>query len=272
MFDLIPLPIFPVDSASVTLTTTVWLGVMVAVFFNLRLGWNLSALVVPGYLVPLLISRPTTAVVLFGEAIITYLVARWISDAFKRLPWWSSFFGRDRFFVIVVTSVIVRSISDGWLLPEIGQYIVNEIGWSFDYRNELQSFGLIIVALVANYFWKPGVARGLIPITVSIAVTFVGTYFLLGTLTNINLANFNLMYEDISASLLASPKSYIILITTAYLASWINLRYAWDFNGILIPALMGMMLYDPLKIVASCAECLLIFFPGQPSVTRTSYS
>ncbi|MDB4766411.1 poly-gamma-glutamate biosynthesis protein PgsC/CapC [bacterium] len=262
MFDLISLPIFPVDSASVTLTTTVWIGVLVAVFFNLKFGWNLSALVVPGYLVPLLISRPTTALVIFTEAILTYLLARWLSDAFKRLPWWSSFFGRDRFFVIVVVSVIVRSVCDGWILPGIGQYIVNEIGWSFDYRNELQSFGLIIVALIANYFWKPGIVRGFIPITICIAVTFVIINYFLGALTNINLANFNLMYEDISASLLASPKSYIILICTAYLASWINLRYAWDFNGILIPALMGMMLYDPMKILASCAECVLIFSLG----------
>ena len=262
MFDFIPLPIFPIDSASVTLTTTVWIGVVVAVFFNLRLGWNLSALVVPGYLVPLMISRPTTALVIFGEAIVTYLIARWISDVLKSLPWWSSFFGRDRFFVIVVVSVIVRSLCDGWILPGIGQYLVNEIGWSFDYRNELQSFGLIIVALIANYFWKPGIIRGVIPITVCIAVTFVIIKFILGTMTNINLANFNLMYEDISASLLASPKSYIILICTAYLASWINLRYAWDFNGILIPALMGMMLYDPMKIVSSCTECVLIYSFG----------
>jgi len=259
MFDVFPLPIFPIDSASVTLTTTVWIGVVVAVFFNLKFGWHLSALVVPGYLVPLLLSRPTTACVIFMEAVLTYLLARWLSDGLKQLPWWSSFFGRDRFFVIVVISVIVRSTFDGWLLPGIGQYIVTEIGWNFDYRNELQSFGLIIVALIANYFWKPGLLRGFIPIITCIATAYFLIYFLLGSLTNLNLSNFGLLYEDISASLLASPKSYIILICTAYLASWINLKYAWDFNGILIPALLGMMLYDPMKIVASCAECVLVF-------------
>ena len=259
MLDLFPLPIFPVDSASVTLTTTVWIGVIVAVLFNLKLGWNLSAMVVPGYLVPLLLSRPTMAVVIFIEAIVTYCLARLLSDACRRMPWWSSFFGRDRFFIIVVISVIVRLSFDGFLLPEIGKYIVNEIGWNFDYRNDLQSFGLIVVALIANYFWKPGFIRGIFPIATCIATTFVLIYFGLGLLTNLNLTNFNLMYEDISASVLASPKSYILLICTAYLASWINLRYAWDFNGILIPALLGMMLYDPLKIVASCAECLLIY-------------
>ena len=66
MSEFFPLPIFPIDSASITLTTTVWIGVVVAVFFNLKLGWNLSALVVPGYLVPLLLSRPTTAAVILS--------------------------------------------------------------------------------------------------------------------------------------------------------------------------------------------------------------
>lgn len=262
MNDLLPIPLFPVDSASITLTTTVWIGVVVAVFYNLRFGWNLSALVVPGYLVPLLLSRPATAVVIFGEAVITYLIARLLSDFLKRLPWWSSFFGRDRFFIIVVISIIVRSTFDGWLLPAAGQYVVQRMGVSFDYRNELQSFGLIIVALVANYFWKPGLMRGVTPILVCITTAYVIIYFGLGTITNLNLANFNLMYEDISVSLLASPKSYILLTCTAYLASWVNLRYAWDFNGILIPALLGMMLYSPLKIFASCAECALIYSLG----------
>ena len=260
MFDFFPLPIFPIDSASVTLTTTVWVGVVVAVFFNLKLGWNLSALVVPGYLVPLLLSRPTTASVIFLEAIVTYLLSRWLSDGLKQLPWWSSSFGRDRFFIIVVISVIVRATFDGWLLPGLGKYIVTEIGWSFDYRNELQSFGLIIVALIANCFWKPGLVRGFMPFMTTLGVTYFIICVFLGSLTNLNLSNFNLMYEDISSSLLASPKSYIILVCTAYLASWINLRYAWDFNGILIPALLGMMLHNPMKIVASCAECTLIFF------------
>ncbi len=262
MLDFFPLPIFPIDSASVTLTTTVWIGVVVAVFFNLKLGWNLSALVVPGYLVPLLLSRPTTASVILLEAVVTYLLSRWLSDCLRQFSWWSSFFGRDRFFVIVVVSVIVRSTFDGWLLPGLGKYIVTEIGWNFDYRNELQSFGLIIVALIANYFWKPGLLRGFMPFLTTLGVTYFIICVFLSSLTNLNLSNFNLMYEDISSSLMASPKSYIILVCTAYLASWINLRYAWDFNGILIPALLGMMLHAPMKIVASCAECMLIFSLG----------
>ena len=252
------LNIFPADSSAITITTTVWIGVLVAVTFHQRLGWNLSAMVVPGYLVPLLISRPATAVVIFLEAIITYLLARAISDGFSGTRYWSSFFGRDRFFLIVVISVIVRATCDGWLLPMAGRYIVDDLGWNFDYRNELQSFGLIMVALIANYFWKPRLLHGLLPITICIATTWLAV-LLVAAVTNLNLSNFHLMYADISTSLLASPKSYVILITTALLASWINLRYAWDFNGILIPALLAMTLQDPSKIVSTFLECMLIY-------------
>ena len=54
------LPIFPSGSAATTVTTTVWIGVLVVVWTNLRFGWTLSGLVVPGYLVPLMIIRPVS--------------------------------------------------------------------------------------------------------------------------------------------------------------------------------------------------------------------
>lgn len=261
MFDFC-LSIFPFDSTAITVTTTVWVGVWVIVFFNLRLGWTLSGLVVPGYLVPLLITRPTTAMVVIFEAALTYLIVRALSDWPRLASFWSSFFGRDRFFVIVVVSVLVRALFDGWILPMTGKFLVEEIGIQFDYRNSLHSFGLIVVALIANYFWKPGLKRGMIPISISIGTTYLIINYLFVGFTNFNLGNFHLLYEDVSTSLLASPKAYIIVITTAYLASWINLRYAWDFNGILIPALLGLLWHDPTKILVSVVECSVLFFAG----------
>ena len=82
--------------------------------------------------------------------------------------------------------------------------------------------------------------------------------FLLVGLTNFNVGNFDLIYEDISTSLMSSPKAYMVIVTTAFFASWINLRYAWDFNGILIPSLLGLLWYDPSKIFISIGECLVI--------------
>ena len=58
------LPIFPDDSVAVTVTTSIWVGVCVVAFFNMRFGWNLSGLVVPGYLVPLIMVKPETAAII----------------------------------------------------------------------------------------------------------------------------------------------------------------------------------------------------------------
>ena len=55
---LSPLEIFPQGSLSSSVITTVWVGVFVVAFFNLRFGWVLSGLVVPGYLIPLLLIKP----------------------------------------------------------------------------------------------------------------------------------------------------------------------------------------------------------------------
>ena len=253
------IPIFPFESVAITLTTAVWVGVCVTIFFNLRLGWTLSGLVVPGYLAPLLITRPITGLVILLEAVLTYLIVRAVSSVPSRQPYWSNLFGRDRFFLIVVVSVLVRAIFDGWLLPILGQYIVEEFGLSFNYRENLRSFGLIVVALIANYFWKPGLRRGFLPVAVTSLITFLIIKFILVEFTNFNVGNLHLLYEDISTSLLASPKAYMIVITTAFIASWINLRYAWDFNGILIPALLGLLWYDPSKIIISCLECVFIY-------------
>ena len=64
MDDFFPLYIFPEGSLSASVITTVWVGVLVVVFFNLRLGWLLSGLVVPGYLAPLILAKPWAASVI----------------------------------------------------------------------------------------------------------------------------------------------------------------------------------------------------------------
>ena len=95
------LPIFPPASLDSSVTTTVWIGVLVVAFFNLRFGWIFSGLVVPGYLVPLILAKPISAVVIVGEAIVVYLLVWVLSERLPRGSTWSSFFGRDRFFLLI---------------------------------------------------------------------------------------------------------------------------------------------------------------------------
>ncbi len=55
--DFFPLPIFTEGSLRKSVVTTVWIGVLVISLVNLRFGWTYSGLVIPGYMVPLLLSN-----------------------------------------------------------------------------------------------------------------------------------------------------------------------------------------------------------------------
>lgn len=263
MDGLFPLALFPEGALSSSVITTVWVGVMVTAFFNLRLGWILSGLVVPGYLVPLLLLKPVAAGVVLVEGVVTYTLVWFYSEYLSfRLGWWGRLFGRDRFFALVLCSILVRVVGDGWLLPIWGEALNQRWGLNFDYRNNLHSFGLIIISLIANNFWKTGFWRGWIPQVVVIGVTYLLVRFGLMELTNFSIGNLGYTYEDMATAILSSPKAYIILITTAFLASRMNLHYGWDFNGILIPSLLALQWYEPGKIVASFVEAGIILLLG----------
>lgn len=257
-WDLLPFHIFPGGSLASSVITTVWVGVAVVVFFNLRFGWSLTGLVVPGYLVPLLLIKPWSVAVIIGEGMVTYLLVQAFSLLGARYLGLADFFGRDRFFALVLTSVIVRVVFDAYWLPGLGAFLDARFNLDFDYANNLHSFGLIIVALIANNFWKPGITRGTFWLIVTLAVSFVLVRFGLMELTNFSASNLNYLYEDLASSILASPKAYIILLTTAFIASRMNLHYAWEFNGILIPSLLALQWYQPIKLLFTFAEVAVI--------------
>src|SRR5260221_315292 len=64
--------------------------------------------------------------------------------------------------------------------------------------------------------------------------------------------------DVIAASFLASPKAYIFLITGAVLAAASNVRYGWDFNGILVPALLSLVIIEPVKFAATFGEVAIL--------------
>lgn len=256
------LRIFPENGLAESVTTTVWIGVAVLALANLRLGWTLSGLVVPGYVVPLMIVKPAAAAMIFLEAVLSYGAVALVSKVLSRCGIWGSFFGRDRFFAIVLASILVKAALDGYLVPAFVRYVQEVWGADVDLSNNLHSFGLIIVALIANQFWKPGLVRGAGPLAAVVGVTYLIVRFPLMSWTNFNIGNLELMYEHSAASILASPKAYVILIVTAYMASRMNLAYSWDFNGILIPALLALEWYAPAKVLASFVEAWVVYAVG----------
>lgn len=231
---------------------------MVASLLSLRLGWVLSGVVVPGYLVPLVVVKPWAAATIVFEATLTYALVWFVFDFIPRRGWWIGVFGRDRFFAILITSVLVRITCDGWLLPMFGQWLTDSFGLAFDSRNNLHSFGLIIVALIANQFWKPGFRGGILPLVVTTGLTFLIVRGVLMPFTNFSVGSLSYAYEDIAATILASPKAYIVLITSAYIASRMNLRYGWEYSGILLPSLLALVWYQPTKVAASFAEAFVV--------------
>lgn len=255
---MIELAFLPDGHTAATVTTTVWVGVCVVVAFHLRFGWTVSGLVVPGYLVPLMMVRPVSVLVVLLEAVVTYGIVLAISTWGKRHSEGCILFGRDRFFLITLVSVLVRVATDGWLLPIGGQWFNETFHLNFRYADELHSVGLVIVALIANYFWKPGFIRGIGPLVFTTLLTFLIVRYGLIEFTSFDIGNLRYVYDDIAASLLASPKAYIVLLTTAWIASHMNLRYAWDYNGILIPSLLALHWCFPIKILATLAESFLV--------------
>lgn len=252
------LNIFPQGGLSSSVVTTVLIGVWVVTFFNLRFGWVLSGLVVPGYLVPLILIKPWAAAVIVLEALVTYLLVWGYSEILMPRLGGTNFFGRDRFFALLLVSVLVRLLFDVLLLPAVGEYCVQTLRLTFDYRNNLHSFGLIVVTLIANQFWKPGLRQGFKVLAVTVGVTYLIVTQVLIPFTNFSIGSIAYMYENLAASMMAGPKAYIVLLTTAFLASFFNRHYGWEYSGILIPALLALEWYQPLKLVATFAETFAI--------------
>lgn len=259
------LPLFPAQALDSSVITTVWVGLCVITVLNLRFGTTMAGLVVPGYLVPLLLIKPASAFVIWGESIVTYLLARLLADVLMRRTGSSAMFGRDRFFALLLVSVFVRTVSDGWLLPALGQWLTAQ-GYLFDYHNNLYSFGLVIIALTANQMWNAGMARGAGTFVLYVGLTYVIVRGVLIPFTNFDVASLGFLYEGIASDILASPKAYLILLTTAFIASRMNLHYGWEFSGILIPALLALQWFQPTKLLISLFEAALIFGLGRAAL------
>jgi len=263
MADWLPLTIFPAGGLASSVITTVWVGVCVVAFLNLRFGTTLSGLVVPGYLIPLLLVRPISAAVVIVEGIVTYLLGRLLAEYLPKRFGLSELFGRDRFFALVLLSVLVRVTFDAGLLPGLGEFLSAKAGIDYDFQSNLHSFGLIIVALIANQFWNGGFRSGATAIFLYLALTYVIVRFVLMEFTNFNINTLSYMYEDQASSILASPKAYILLLTSAFIASRMNIKYGWEYNGILIPSLLALQWFQPAKLLATFIEAFIVLFAAR---------
>ena len=100
---------------------------------------TLTGLVVPGYIVPLLIISPTSAAVIIIEAIVVFGVMRFSANYLMERFGYSEMFGRDRFFAIILISILVRVC----MIPFLANYCRSVEQWdiTFDYASQLYSLG-----------------------------------------------------------------------------------------------------------------------------------
>jgi hypothetical protein len=253
MFEL-----FPPNGIDQTIHVAIWLGLLLSLFLTETFGWTFSGLVVPGYLASLFVLEPASAIAVVFEAVLTFAVARAISEVASRSGAWSKFFGRERFLLVIFVSIAVRQISELWLLPEIARVIDARFETTLRLSHTLSSIGLVLVPLTANAFWKVGLRRGMFQVAVPTAITYAVIAYVLLPYTNLSFSRLELTYENVALDFLSSPKAYILLIAGAFLGSRYNLRYGWDYAGILIPALLGLAWLSPLRILTTLIESLLL--------------
>ncbi len=253
-----PLPLFP-EGLTYSLLTPVLVGVLFMAMSTETFGGGFSGLVVPGYLAPIFLLKPWIGLVIVLEAVATYLAVRLTSDGGCRLGLWSVFFGRDRFLALVMTGTLVRVLAEGYLLPAASLWLGDVLAAQLDLRGNLHSIGLICVPLLANMFWKTGVLDGIPPVMLPMAATYLTLRFVLMPFTNFSVGHIEVAYDSFAVDLVANPKSYILLMTSMVLASRAALRYGWDFNGVMVPALISLTWFEPQKLLSTCAESYLIY-------------
>ena len=242
------LDLFPSAYIDNSLLTSVLIGVLVLWWLAERFGWPAVGLVVPGYLGAVLAVRPEAAVVIVGEALLTWALAVVLGSLLPRILPMDRVFGRDRFFLIVLCSVLVRMLVEGQVLAGLGLEVAD--GW--------HSVGLVLVPLTANTFWKPGPIKGLPLLGLPVLLTYAILRFVLLPYTNLDFADFQLTYEDLGWNFVDAPREYILLLLGTLIASWTSVRFGWDFGGIIVCGLMAIAWLTPVELFATLVEVFVV--------------
>ncbi len=245
--------LFPVNGLDRSLHLPVLIGLVIVSFFRETLGWTFAGLVVPGYLASVTVAAPATAGVVVAESIPAYWLALTVGKWLPRTGAWSTFFGRERFLLLIVTSLLARLFMEALVIPQLVSRYPTE------HSRELYSLGLVLVPLLANSYWNVGLRRSAPRILSASLLTWVIVDQVLLEYTNFSVARFQMANESVSLAFLETPHAHIILLSGAVLGAVNNVRYGWDYNGILVPALLAVAWYQPTKLISTFAEALIVY-------------
>lgn len=245
---------FPSNGLDRSLHAPVFIGLLLLSFFKETLGWTYAGLVVPGYLATVFLAAPVTGVLVVVESVASYTLSALVGRVLPRTGVWFTFFGRERFLLIIAISSFVRLVVEGGVVPRL----TAELGLA--HSRELYSLGLVLVPLLANSYWNAGLARAFPRMTVVTALTYLVVSQVLLRFTNFTISRFQVANESVSLAFLESPHAHIILLIGAILGARNNVRYGWDYNGILVPALLAVAWYQPSKVLATVVEALIVYY------------
>lgn len=245
--------LFPENGLDRSLHLPVLLGLVIVSFFRETLGWTFAGLVVPGYLASVAVAAPVTAAVIVAESLPAYWLALLVGKWLPKTGAWSTFFGRERFLLLIVTSLLARLLMEGVFLPRVVHRIPGQ------HSRELYSLGLVLVPLLANSYWNAGFRRSFGRVMFAAAVTWFIVDAILIEHTNFSVARFQMANESVSLAFLETPHAHIILLMGAVLGAVNNVRYGWDYNGILVPALLAVAWYQPTKLLTTMVEAVVVY-------------
>jgi hypothetical protein len=241
-----------------TLVIPIFIGVLVMAALNEAWGWDFVGVVVPGYLAAISLLEPTVALVVLVEALATWAVAAALDRGLTVARIAFPVFGRDRFFLILAASVAVRIALEGFVLQSLAVALSGRFPALEARRHALFGIGLVLVPLAANRLWAGGVRRGAFQLLVETGLVIVILRGLLLPFTNFALAGFDPTYDPLALAFLTSPRAQMALLVTAAVASQWNRRYGWDYHGILVPALLGLAVLAPVKVLATVIEAIAV--------------
>ena len=139
---------------------SVGIGLILSVIFSETLGLAAGGMVVPGY-VALMIHHPLRIVGTILVSLLTYFTVKYLSN-------FMFLYGRRRIVMVILTGFFF-----GWLSREVLVIQTNAI------TLELQTIGLIIPGLIANWMEKQGVVKTIT--TMIIAAVFIRLILMITT-------------------------------------------------------------------------------------------
>jgi hypothetical protein len=252
-------PLFPEQVFDASLHTAILLGLLVTWATFELFGWAFAGFVVAGYTAVLAMIAPTVLAAVVIEAILTWSLAFSLTEGLPALGLYTRIFGRERFLLYVLTSLPVRVLVTGMVLPRWEAAYVGAGGDAASLGLGWFAVGTVLVPLMANALHKTGLVRGLLQLSVQAGLTWALLAGVLTPWTNFSVGTFSRTLDAVAFEPDASGRTLLVLVTTMFVAARANLRFGWDFGGILVPALVAVRFAAPVEIVVTLLEVITVY-------------